>query len=142
MSPSIPDPCPKKKANLFTVQHILTLMEEVKGIKEQMKPLSDNSASVSQIGSSKSSKDKQKTRCCKEHSAKIKAQSSQGSSLRKAYMITKYFIDCKYCGFNNHHSDECEYYPGCDIYGSIAHETANCAKKPSLNNRKPRIANR
>ncbi|GJT72012.1 retrovirus-related pol polyprotein from transposon TNT 1-94 [Tanacetum coccineum] len=181
MSPSIPDPYPKKKVDSFTVQLLLTLMEEVKGIKEQMKPLSDNSASVSQIGSSKSSKDKQKTRygpckhcgnrnhlpkdeyikpkcstcgsfdhLTKEHPkqafvkntlAKLKAQSSQGSSLRKAYMITKYFIDCKYCGFNNHHSNGYEYYPGCDICGSIAHETTNCAKKPSLNNRKPRIAN-
>ncbi|GKB52510.1 retrovirus-related pol polyprotein from transposon TNT 1-94 [Tanacetum coccineum] len=73
--------------------------------------------------------------------AKLKAQSSQGSSSRKAPMIPKPFIDCKYYGFNDHHSDECEYYPGCDICGSIAHETADCTKKPSSNNRKPRIAN-
>nr|GEW07496.1 hypothetical protein [Tanacetum cinerariifolium] len=73
---------------------------------------------------------------------KIKAKLSQGSSSRKAHMVPKPFIDCKYCGFNNHHSNECEYYPGCDICGSIAHETTDCDKKASSNNRKPRIANR
>ncbi|GKE83919.1 hypothetical protein Tco_1557661, partial [Tanacetum coccineum] len=60
--------------------------------------------------------------------AKLKAQSSQGSSSRKAPMIPKPFKDCKYCGFNDHHSDECEYYPRCDICGSIAHETTDCPK--------------
>ncbi|GKE19328.1 retrovirus-related pol polyprotein from transposon TNT 1-94, partial [Tanacetum coccineum] len=30
--------------------------------------------------------------------------------------------------FNNHHFDESEYYPGCDICGSIAYETADCTK--------------
>ncbi|GJS86694.1 hypothetical protein Tco_0769330 [Tanacetum coccineum] len=73
--------------------------------------------------------------------AKLKTKSSQGSSSRKALVISKTFIDCKYCIFNNHHSDECEYYHGCDIYGSIAHETAACTKKPFSNIRKPRIAN-
>ncbi|GJR50477.1 retrovirus-related pol polyprotein from transposon TNT 1-94 [Tanacetum coccineum] len=63
------------------------------------------------------------------------------SSLRKAPKAPKPFIQCKYCVFNDHHADECEYYPGCDICGSIAHETANCVKKSSSNNRKPRIAN-
>ncbi|GKC55816.1 retrovirus-related pol polyprotein from transposon TNT 1-94, partial [Tanacetum coccineum] len=43
-------------------------------------------------------------------------------------------------GFNDHHSDESEYYPGCDICGSIAHETAECTKKPAPTKRKPRIA--
>ncbi|GKE71381.1 hypothetical protein Tco_1529453 [Tanacetum coccineum] len=73
--------------------------------------------------------------------ARLKAQSSQGSS-RKAHMIPKPFIDCKYCGFNDHHSDECEYYPRCDICGSITHETSDYTKKPSSNNRKLRIANK
>ncbi|GKF68028.1 retrovirus-related pol polyprotein from transposon TNT 1-94 [Tanacetum coccineum] len=63
-------------------------------------------------------------------------------SSRKAPMIPKPFIDFKYYGFNDHHSDKCEYYPGCDICGSIAHETADYTKKPSSINRKPRIANR
>ncbi|GJX21979.1 hypothetical protein Tco_0226424 [Tanacetum coccineum] len=35
---------------------------------------------------------------------------------------------------------KCEYYPGCEICGSIAHEIADYTKKTSLNNRKPRIA--
>ncbi|GKD38329.1 retrovirus-related pol polyprotein from transposon TNT 1-94 [Tanacetum coccineum] len=46
----------------------------------------------------------------------------------------------EYRGFNDHHSDDCEYYPGCDICGSIAHEIADCTKKPTLTKRKPRIA--
>ncbi|GKA07225.1 retrovirus-related pol polyprotein from transposon TNT 1-94 [Tanacetum coccineum] len=33
---------------------------------------------------------------------------------------------------------ECEFYPGCDLCGSIAHETSDCPKKTSQ--RKPRIA--
>ncbi|GJV40002.1 hypothetical protein Tco_1418442 [Tanacetum coccineum] len=73
-------------------------------------------------------------------SSKLKAQSSKGSSSRKAPLIPKPFINCKYYSFNDHHSDECEYYPGCDIYGSIAHETADCTKKPASSKRKPKIA--
>nr|GFB12844.1 hypothetical protein [Tanacetum cinerariifolium] len=38
---------------------------------------------------------------------KHKAQSSQATSSRKALKIPKTFIPCKYCGFNDHHSDEC-----------------------------------
>ncbi|GJV31687.1 retrovirus-related pol polyprotein from transposon TNT 1-94 [Tanacetum coccineum] len=69
----------------------------------------------------------------------LKAQSTQGSSSRKDPLIPKPFIDGNYCGFTDHHSDECEYYPGCDICGSIAHETSDYTKKTSIN-RKPRIA--
>ncbi|GJW94131.1 hypothetical protein Tco_0173803 [Tanacetum coccineum] len=72
--------------------------------------------------------------------AKLKAQSSKGSTSRNAPLILKPFPDCKYRGFNDHHFDECEYYPGCDICGSIDHETADCTKKLSSNKRKPRIA--
>ncbi|GJY26258.1 retrovirus-related pol polyprotein from transposon TNT 1-94 [Tanacetum coccineum] len=49
----------------------------------------------------------------------------EGSS-RKALMILKPYIPFKYCGFNDHHSDECEFYHGCDLCGSIAHETSDC----------------
>ncbi|GJX18128.1 hypothetical protein Tco_0218960 [Tanacetum coccineum] len=180
MSPFVPDFVRVKKANSSTQQLLLTLMEEVKGIKEKIKIPSDTSPFVSQSGSSKSAKDKQKTwfgpckhcgfrnhlledcymkpKCStcestdhltKEHHkqvaikktlAKLKARSSQGSSSRKALMIPKPFIDCKYYCFNDHHSDEYEYYPGCDICGSIAYETANYIKKPASNKRKPRIA--
>ncbi|GJT47292.1 retrovirus-related pol polyprotein from transposon TNT 1-94 [Tanacetum coccineum] len=171
-----------KKADSSTKKLLLTLMEEVKGLKEQIKIPLDTSPSVSQSGSSKSAKGKQKTwfgpckhckfrnhlskdcymkpKCStcgstnhttKEHPeqavvkktiAKLKAQTSQGSSSRKALMIPKPFIDCKYYGFKDHHSDECEHHPRCDICSSIAHETADCTKKPSSNNRKPRIANK
>ncbi|GJZ76781.1 hypothetical protein Tco_0641453 [Tanacetum coccineum] len=152
MSPSITYPIPFKKGDSSTEQPLLTLIEEVKGLKEQIKIPSDTSLSVSQSGSSKSVKGKQKTwfgpykhygfrnhlpkdcymkpKCStcgstnhltKEHQqtvvkktlAKLKAQLSQGSSSRKAPMIPKPFIDYKYCGFNDHHSDE---YSGCSRY--------------------------
>ncbi|GKB22054.1 retrovirus-related pol polyprotein from transposon TNT 1-94 [Tanacetum coccineum] len=69
--------------------------------------------------------------------AKLKAQPSQGS-LRKVPMIPKPYVPCKYCGFIDHHSYECEYYPGCDLCGSIAYETTNCVKKTPK--RIPRLA--
>ncbi|GJS76119.1 retrovirus-related pol polyprotein from transposon TNT 1-94 [Tanacetum coccineum] len=53
-SPSVPGPSLVKKADSSTKQLLLTLMEEVKGLKEQIKPPSD--ASISQTGSSKSAK--------------------------------------------------------------------------------------
>ncbi|GKA94811.1 hypothetical protein Tco_0816849 [Tanacetum coccineum] len=96
VSPFVPDPIPVKKADSSTKKLLLTLMEDVKGLKEQIKTPLDNSAFVSQTGSSKSVKGKQKT----------------GMDL-----------------------------PGCDICGSIAHETADCAKKPSSKNKTLRIAN-
>nr|GEU86404.1 retrovirus-related Pol polyprotein from transposon TNT 1-94 [Tanacetum cinerariifolium] len=66
--------------------------------------------------------------------AKLNAQRSS----KKVPMIPKPYIPCKYYGFNDHHSDEYEFYPGCNIYGSIAHETTNCVTKTP--NRKPRVA--
>ncbi|GJW26134.1 retrovirus-related pol polyprotein from transposon TNT 1-94 [Tanacetum coccineum] len=124
----------KKNADSSTEKLLLTLMEEVKGLKEQIKIPLDTSLSVSQPGKHPEQASIRKTL------AKLKAQSSQGSSLRKAPTIPKPFIDYKYCGLNDHHYDEFEYYPGCDIYGSIAHETANCIKKPASTKSKPRIA--
>ncbi|GJW92090.1 retrovirus-related pol polyprotein from transposon TNT 1-94 [Tanacetum coccineum] len=148
-SPYVPDPSPDKKADSSTEQLLLTLIKEEKGLKEQIKPSSKNSLSVSQTGSFKSIKRKQKTRFgpCKHHSFKnhlsedcynqpkcftcqstdhltkehheqvvvkntlykLKAQSSVATSLRKALKILKPCITCKYCGFCDHHSDECEY---------------------------------
>ncbi|GJT76553.1 retrovirus-related pol polyprotein from transposon TNT 1-94 [Tanacetum coccineum] len=95
MSPSIPDLILVKEADSFTEQLLLTLMEEVKGLKERIKPPSDNSVSISQTGSSKSVKGKQKTWLVvvKKTLARLKAQSSHGSSSRKAPMIPKPFID-------------------------------------------------
>nr|GFB45514.1 hypothetical protein [Tanacetum cinerariifolium] len=60
VSPSVSEPSPTKKVNPSTKQLLISLMEEVKGIKEQIKPSSDNSAIVSQTWSSKSAKGKQK----------------------------------------------------------------------------------
>ncbi|GKC62838.1 retrovirus-related pol polyprotein from transposon TNT 1-94, partial [Tanacetum coccineum] len=48
---------------------------------------------------------------------------------KKAPMIPKPFKECKYYGFNDHHSDNCEYYPRCEVCGSIAHEPADYPKK-------------
>ncbi|GKA90681.1 hypothetical protein Tco_0812551 [Tanacetum coccineum] len=90
-SPTIFVPQPEKKAELSIKQLLLTLMDEVKSLKEQIKFPSDNSLFVSQNGSLKSSKAK------------------------KAPMIPKPFKECKYYGFNDHHSDNYEYYPGCEV---------------------------
>ncbi|GKC88086.1 retrovirus-related pol polyprotein from transposon TNT 1-94 [Tanacetum coccineum] len=62
MSPAVHVPQLEKKADLSVEQLLLTLIDEVKSLKEQIKVPSDNSLSVSQTGSSKSSKGK-KTTC-------------------------------------------------------------------------------
>nr|GFB91010.1 hypothetical protein [Tanacetum cinerariifolium] len=49
-------PHPEKKSDPSDEKLLLTLMEEVKSMKEQIKVPSDNSPSVSQTRSSKSSK--------------------------------------------------------------------------------------
>ncbi|GKA31703.1 hypothetical protein Tco_0718008 [Tanacetum coccineum] len=61
--------------------------------------------------------------------SKLKAQSPLKPSPKKTHMIPKPFIECKYCGFNNHHSDHYEFYSGCAVCGSIAHEASDCPKK-------------
>ncbi|GJY53054.1 retrovirus-related pol polyprotein from transposon TNT 1-94 [Tanacetum coccineum] len=94
-------PTSDKKADLSAEQLLLTLMDEVKSLKEKIKVPSENSPSVSQTGSSKSSKGKQTTWF--------------GPS-KKAPMILKPFKECKYCGFNDHHYDNYEYYPRCEEY--------------------------
>ncbi|GJZ59044.1 retrovirus-related pol polyprotein from transposon TNT 1-94 [Tanacetum coccineum] len=111
-------------------QLLLTLMEEVKGLKRQIEIPSGTSPSITQS--------KQVT--VKKTLIKLKAQSSMNPSVKKAPKIPKPFKECKYCGFNDHHYDNCEYYSGCEIGGSIAHEPADFPKKHP-NNRKPRIAN-
>nr|GEV22998.1 hypothetical protein [Tanacetum cinerariifolium] len=73
--------------------------------------------------------------------SKLKAQLPQRPLPKKAPMIPKPFIECKYCRFNNHHSNHCEFYPGCEVCGSIAHEASDCPKKHPKS-RRPRIANR
>nr|GEU74265.1 retrovirus-related Pol polyprotein from transposon TNT 1-94 [Tanacetum cinerariifolium] len=48
---------------------------------------------------------------------------------KKTPMIPKPFKECKYRGFNDHHSDNYEYYPGCELCGSIIHKPADCPMK-------------
>ncbi|GJU79645.1 hypothetical protein Tco_1282010 [Tanacetum coccineum] len=100
VSPSVFDPNTTKKADPSTKQLLISLIEEVKGIKEQIKPSSDNSPIVSQTRSSKSAKGKQKSwfRPCK-HS-KLKAQSFKSSNSRKAPLIPKPFPS--YSGCSRH----------------------------------------
>nr|GEX37427.1 retrovirus-related Pol polyprotein from transposon TNT 1-94 [Tanacetum cinerariifolium] len=50
---------------------------------------------------------------------KLKAQSPLKPSLKKAAMILKPFIECKYYGFSDHHFD---FYHGREVCGSIAHK--------------------
>ncbi|GJR02442.1 hypothetical protein Tco_0525426 [Tanacetum coccineum] len=55
----VPESCFDKKADSFTEkQLLLTLMDEVKGLKEKIKTPSDTSSSVSQSSSSKSTRQK------------------------------------------------------------------------------------
>nr|GEW76850.1 hypothetical protein [Tanacetum cinerariifolium] len=176
--PIIPKPYPNKKTDSSTEQLIFTLIKEVKGLKRQIKILTDTPSSSSQPSRYKACKQKtwfgpckhcgfrnhlsddcySKLECStcgstdhltKEHSkhaaikktlSKLKAQSPLKPSPKKAPMIPKPFIECKYCEFNDHHSDHCEFYPGCEVCGSIAHEASDCLKKHP-NFRRPRIAN-
>ncbi|GJY30123.1 retrovirus-related pol polyprotein from transposon TNT 1-94, partial [Tanacetum coccineum] len=82
-SPAIPKYCFDKKADSSTEKLLLTLMEEVKGLKSLLKIVN----------------------------------------------------------INDHHSDNYEYYPGCEVCDSAAHEPADCPKKHP-NSKKPRIANK
>ncbi|GJU44808.1 hypothetical protein Tco_1202074 [Tanacetum coccineum] len=75
----VPVPHLEKKVDPSVEQLLLTLMEEVKSLKEQIKVPSDNSLSVSQTGSTKSSKGKQ----------------------------TTWFGPCKHCDFKNHLVKDC-----------------------------------
>ncbi|GJV05481.1 hypothetical protein Tco_1343137 [Tanacetum coccineum] len=172
----VPKPCFNKKADSSTKQLLLTLIEEVKGLKRKIKIPSRTPPSSSQPSSSKATKQKtwfgpckhrrfknhlyddcySKPKCStcrstdhltKEHLeqaavkktlSNLKAQSPLKPSPKKAPMIPKPFKECKYYGFNNHHSDHYEFYPGCEVCGSIAHEPSGCPKKHP-NSRRPRI---
>nr|GFA14281.1 hypothetical protein [Tanacetum cinerariifolium] len=61
-TPVVPNQSPDEKADSSIEQLLFTLMEEIKGLKDQIKPSSDNSLFISQTGSSKSIKGKQNIR--------------------------------------------------------------------------------
>ncbi|GJS48632.1 hypothetical protein Tco_0598753 [Tanacetum coccineum] len=60
---------------------------------------------------------------------KLKAQSSVNPSAKKALMIPNPFKEFKYYGFNDHYSDNYEYYHGFEVCGSVAYEIVDCLKK-------------
>nr|GEX49095.1 hypothetical protein [Tanacetum cinerariifolium] len=51
------------------------------------------------------------------------------------------FPSCIHCGYNNHHSDDCLYYPTCEIYGSYNHNThdhnRNISQRRGINPKNP-----
>ncbi|GKC71253.1 retrovirus-related pol polyprotein from transposon TNT 1-94 [Tanacetum coccineum] len=123
--PAVPKSCSNKKADSFTKQLLLTLMEQ-----------------CSTCGSTDHlTKEHLEYAAVKKKLIKLKAQSPLNLAPKKAPMIPKPFKDCKYCGFNDHHSDNYEYYPGCKVCGSVAHEPTDCHKKHP-NSKRPRIANK
>ncbi|GJR31238.1 retrovirus-related pol polyprotein from transposon TNT 1-94 [Tanacetum coccineum] len=70
---------------------------------------------------------------------KLKGQSTSKSIPVRTARMPKTFGECKYCESNKHHPNDCEFYPGCEICGSIAHEIVDCPKN-LRNSRKQRIA--
>nr|GEV16566.1 retrovirus-related Pol polyprotein from transposon TNT 1-94 [Tanacetum cinerariifolium] len=116
-SPVGPKPYFDKKSDSSTEQLLLTLMEE---------PKCSTCGSADHL-----TQEHLKHVVVKKTLSKLKAQSPLKPSLKKAPMIPKPFKECKYYGFNDHHSEHC----------SIAHEPSDCPKKHP-NSRKPRIANR
>ncbi|GJY67967.1 ankyrin repeat-containing protein [Tanacetum coccineum] len=104
-SPVVPIPHPEKKTDSSDEQLLLTLIEEVKSLKEQIKVPSDNSPSVSQTRSSKSSKGKQ----------------------------TTWFGPCKHYGFKNHLAKDCYIKPKCSTCGSTDHLTKEHYEQTAVN---------
>ncbi|GKD18641.1 hypothetical protein Tco_1207799 [Tanacetum coccineum] len=101
-SPAVRKPFSDKKANSSTEQLVLTLMEE---------PKCSTCGSTDHL-----TKEHLEHAAIKKTLSKLKAQSPLKPSPKKAPMIPKPFKECKYCGFNDHHSNHCEFYPGCEDY--------------------------
>ncbi|GJZ72439.1 retrovirus-related pol polyprotein from transposon TNT 1-94 [Tanacetum coccineum] len=91
--PTVQNSCLDKNALPSTEQLLLTLMEEVKGIKKQILIPSDTSSLVSQACSSKTPKQK------------------------------VWYGPCKHYGMRNHLSDDCYSKPKCSTCGLISHTT-------------------
>ncbi|GJS47083.1 retrovirus-related pol polyprotein from transposon TNT 1-94, partial [Tanacetum coccineum] len=104
---AVQNSCPDRNALPSTEQLLLTLMEEVKGIKNQILFPSNTSSSVSQACSSKTPKQK------------------------------VWYGPCKHYGMRNNLSNDCYSKPKCSTYGSISHttkeHTEQIAVRKSLN---------
>nr|GEU65803.1 retrovirus-related Pol polyprotein from transposon TNT 1-94 [Tanacetum cinerariifolium] len=133
-SPTIPKPCFDKKTDSSTEQLFLTLMEEVKSLKRFRNHLSDDCYSklkCSTCGSTDHlTKEHLEHAAVKKRISKLKAQIPLKPSPKKAPLIPKPFLECKYCGFNNHHFDYCEFYPGCKDYlkRSVWYLDSSCSR--------------
>ncbi|GJU40842.1 retrovirus-related pol polyprotein from transposon TNT 1-94 [Tanacetum coccineum] len=142
-SPAIPKPYSNKNTDSSTKQLLLTLMEEVKGLKKQIEIPSGTSPSSSQPSSSKATK---KSTCfgpCKHYGLKNHLSkdcyskpkcSTYGST---DHLIKEHLEHVVVKKTLNH----CEFYRGCEVCGSIAHEPSDCPKKHP-NSKRPRIANK
>ncbi|GJV44675.1 hypothetical protein Tco_1429211 [Tanacetum coccineum] len=127
-SPAVSLPQLKKKVDLSAEQLLLTLMDEVKSLKEQIKVPSNNSPSVSQTGILSLPKGNKppglehlEQFAINKTLIKLKAQSSMNPSAKKAPMKSKPFKECKYCGFNDQIFDNYEYYPGAAFVNGLKH---------------------
>ncbi|GJZ21697.1 hypothetical protein Tco_0558736 [Tanacetum coccineum] len=101
-SPAVSKPCSNKKADSSIEQILLTLMEE---------PKCSTCGSTNHLA-----KEHLEHVAVKKTLSKLKAQSPLKPSPKMAPMIPKPFKECKYCRFNDHHSNHCEFYPGCEDY--------------------------
>nr|GEV28848.1 ribonuclease H-like domain-containing protein [Tanacetum cinerariifolium] len=97
-SHAIPKPRSDKKVDSSIEQLLLTLMEE---------PKCSTRGSTDHL-----TKEHLEHAPVKKTLSKLKAQSPLKPSPKKALMIPKPFKECKYYGFNDHHSDHYEFYPG------------------------------
>ncbi|GKC05126.1 hypothetical protein Tco_0996736 [Tanacetum coccineum] len=175
--PAVQISFPDKNALPSIEKLLLTLMEEVKGIKNQILIPLDTSSSVSQASSSKTPRQKVWYGPCKHCGMKnhlsddcyskpkcstygscsytikedteqstvgkylnnLKGQSTSKPTPTRINRISKTFRECKYCGSNKHHPDDCEFYPWCEICRSIAHEIDDYPKN-LRNSKKQRVA--
>ncbi|GJW93633.1 hypothetical protein Tco_0173305 [Tanacetum coccineum] len=120
-------PCSDKKTNSSTEQLLITLIKE---------PKCSTCGSTDHL-----SKEHLEHAAVKKTLIKLKAQSHMKPLLKKTPIIPKPFIECKYYGFNEHHSDQCEFSPRCEVCGSMAHEASDCPKKHP-NSKRSKIANK
>ncbi|GKB54525.1 retrovirus-related pol polyprotein from transposon TNT 1-94 [Tanacetum coccineum] len=95
-------PCFDKKADSSIEQLLLTLMEE---------PKCSTCGSTNHL-----TKEHLEHAAVKKTLSKLKAQSHLKPFPKKTLMIPRPFIECKYYGFNDHHSNHCEFYHGCEDY--------------------------